>query len=181
MKTHISRSARLRRGVRRIAAHFVIILLTSTGSALADNSVKLQIAAKSDFNDPKNSAQEIQDRWLEITATAFHLDKPAAVRLEWTFYGDDLAARKVIKHASGNGAVELVQGQQASLKTKTVRFDFTPRHSVRTGSGRRARFKVVEAAGVRYHAWAVRAFIGDQLAGEAYSMPAIKKLLDGEN
>ena len=50
---------------------------------------------------------------------------------------------------------------------------------MKTGSGKRARAKVIEATGVRYHAWAVRAFIDGVLAGEAYSLPAIKKLLDG--
>jgi hypothetical protein len=179
MKASSRQPDAMRGTVRRIAAHFIVILLTSAGSALADNSVKLQIAPKSHFSDPKNSHEEVQDRWLEITAMAFHLEKPSQVRLEWIFYGDDLVARKVVKHAEGSGTIELIQGKTASLKTKPARYNFTPRHTVKTGSGKRSRAKTVEATGIRYHAWAVRAFIDGVLVGEAYSLPAIKKLFDG--
>lgn len=160
-------------------AHFVFILLTTATATLADNSVRLQVAVKGEHNDPKGSVQEVHQRWLEISATAFHLEKPEKVRIEWTLYGDDLTAKKVVKQASGTNAAELAQSGIATIKTKPTTFTYTPRHSVRTGSGRRARFKTVEATGIRYHGWAVRAFIGDQLAGEAYSIESIRKLVDG--
>ncbi len=173
--THSRRSS-----LRRITAHIVCILLTTTGAALADNVIKLQVAAKSEHNDPKGKdPQEVQSRWLEISATAFHLEKPAAVRLEWAFFGDNLDSDKVVKHGSGTENVELAQSKKADVKTKSVNFTFTPRHSVRTGSGKRARVKVIEATGVRYHAWGVRAFVAGKLAGEAYSSPSIQKLMGG--
>ena len=173
--THSRRSS-----LRRITAHIVCILLTTTGAALADNVIKLQVAAKSEHNDPKGKdPQEVQSRWLEISATAFHLEKPAAVRLEWAFFGDNLDSDKVVKHGSGTENVELAQSKKADVKTKSVNFTFTPRHSVRTGSGKRARVKVIEATGVRYHAWGVRAFVDGKLAGEAYSSPSIQKLMGG--
>ena len=173
--THSRRSS-----LRRITAHIVCILLTTTGAALADNVIKLQVAAKSEHNDPKGKdPQEVQSRWLEISATAFHLEKPAAVRLEWAFFGDNLDTVKVVKHGSGTETVELAQSKKADAKTKPVNFTYTPRHSVRTGSGKRARSKTVEATGVRYHAWGVRAFVDGKLAGEAYSSPSIQKLMGG--
>ncbi|MBE2281958.1 MAG: hypothetical protein IAE77_00705 [Prosthecobacter sp.] len=169
-----------RSSLRRITTHIICILLATTGAALADNSIKLQVAPKSEHNDPKgNNPQEVQNRWLEISATAFHLEKPAAVRLEWAFFGDNLDTDKVVKHGSGTETVELAQSKQAVAKTKPVNFTFTPRHSVRTGSGKRARSKVIEATGVRYHAWGVRAFVDGKLAGEAYSSPSIQKLMGG--
>lgn len=179
MNTRPTSTKRRRTSLRRISAHIVCILLTTTGAALADNSIKLQVAPKSEHNDPKgNNPQEVQNRWLEISATAFHLEKPAAVRLEWAFFGDNLDTDKVVKHGSGTETVELAQSKQAVAKTKPVNFTFTPRHSVRTGSGKRARSKVIEATGVRYHAWGVRAFVDGKLAGEAYSSPSIKKLME---
>ena len=180
MNTRTTSTPSRRSSLRRITAHIVCILLTTTGAALADNSIKLQVAAKSEHNDPKgNNPQEVQNRWLEISATAFHLEKPAAVRLEWAFFGDNLDSDKVIKHGSGTENVELAQSKKADVKTKPVNFIFTPRHSVRTGSGKRARSKVIEATGVRYHAWGVRAFVDGKLAGEAYSSPSIQKLMGG--
>jgi hypothetical protein len=162
----------------RSPAHFVFILLTTATAALADNSVRLQVAVKGEHNDPKGSVQEVHQRWLEVSATAFHLEKPERVRIEWTLFGDDLAAKKIVRQASGIGTMELAQSQVATIKTKPTTFTYTPRHSVKTGSSSRARFKTVEATGARYHGWAVRAFIGDQLAGEAYSIGSIKKLVD---
>lgn len=178
MKTRPKR-ARTQVPRQRSTAHFVFILLTTATAALADNSVRLQVAVKGEHNDPKGSVQEIHQRWLEISATAFHLEKPQKVRIEWTFYGDDLTAKKVVKQASGVDTVELAQSQVATIKAKPTTFTYTPRHGIKTGSGRRARFKTVEATGIRYHGWSVRAFIGDQLAGEAYSIDSIKKLIGG--
>ena len=180
MNTRTTLTHRRRSSLCRISAHIVCILLTTTGAALADNSIKLQVAAKSEHNDPKgNNPQEVQSRWLEISATGFHLEKPAAVKLEWAFFGDNLDTDKVIKHGSGTETVELAQSKKADAKTKPVNFTFTPRHTVRTGSGKRARSKVIEATGVRYHAWGVRAFVDGKLAGEAYSSPSIQKLMGG--
>lgn len=179
MKTHSEKTSRTQTRRHCSPAHFVFILLTTATATLADNSVKLQVAVKGEHNDPKGSVQEVHQRWLEISATAFHLEKPEKVRIEWTLYGDDLTAKKVVKQASGTNAAELAQSGIATIKTKPTTFTYTPRHSVRTGSGRRARFKTVEATGIRYHGWAVRAFIGDQLAGEAYSIESLKKLVDG--
>ena len=180
MNTRTTSTHSRRSSLRRITAHIVCILLTTTGAALADNVIKLQVAAKSEHNDPEGKdPQEVQSRWLEISATAFHLEKPAAVRLEWAFFGDNLDSDKVIKHGSGTENVELAQSKKADVKTKPVNFTYTPRHSVRTGSGKRARSKVIEATGVRYHAWGVRAFVDGKLAGEAYSSPSIQKLMGG--
>ncbi len=152
-----------------------------TTAAVADNSISLQVAAKSEHNDPKGSVQEVQQRWMEISARAFHLEQPGKVRIEWAFYGDDLSADKVAQHGSGTETIELAQGKTMEVKTKAVTFDFTPRHSVKSGSGRRAKFKTVEAAGNRYHGWGVRAYVGDKLAGESYSSPDIKRRMDGSN
>lgn len=153
-------------------------MITTATETPADNSVRLQVAVKGEHDAPKGSVQEVHQRWLEISATAFHLEKEK-VRIEWILYGDDLTAKKVINQTAGANTVELAQSKLAMIKTKPTTFTYTPRHSVRTGSGRRARFKTVEATGIRYHGWAVRAFIGDQLAGEAYSIESIKKLVDG--
>ncbi|OYW70463.1 MAG: hypothetical protein B7Z37_30655 [Verrucomicrobia bacterium 12-59-8] len=179
MKAHTTKTPHAEARSQRSPAHFVFILLTTATAALADNSVRLRVAVKGEHNDPRGSVQEVHRRWLEVSATAFHLERPEKVRIEWTLFGDDLTAKKVVKQASGVDTVELAQGQVATSKTKPATFTYTPRHSVRTGSGRRARFKTVEATGIRYHGWAVRAFIGDQLAGEAYSIESIKKLVDG--
>ena len=130
MNTHTTSKQSRRISLRRISAHIVCILLTTTGAALADNSIKLQVAAKSEHNDPKgNNPQEVQSRWLEISATGFHLEKPAAVKLEWAFFGDNLDTDKVIKHGSGTETVELAQSKKADAKTKPVNFTFTPRHT----------------------------------------------------
>jgi|GEM_PF-2197659 len=179
MKSHSAKTAHPQIRCRCSPAHFVFILLTTATATLADNSVKLRVAVKGEHSDPRGSVQEVHQRWMEVSATAFHLERPEKIRIEWTLFGDDLAAKKIVKHASGVDTVELAQSQAATIKTKPATFTYTPRHSVKTGSGRRARFKTVEATGIRYHGWAVRAFIGDQLAGEAYSIESIKKLVVG--
>lgn len=176
-------SHRPARRLRRVFTRIICLLLITAGSALADNTVKLQVSAKSAHDDPKGprNPEEVQKRWLEISATAFHLDSPTEVRLEWAFYGDSLDSDQVMKHGSGIETVQLAQGKKAEVKTKLLTFNFTPRHSVSTGSGRRARATVIEATGVRYHGWGVRAFVNDKLAGETYSSPDIQKRMTKES
>ncbi len=171
-----------RRRQRRIITKIVSLLLITAGTSLADNSIKLEVAAKSQHDDPKgNNPQEVQKRWLEISATVFHLEKPAAVKVEWAFYGDNLDSGQIVKHAGGSDIVNLNQGKSAVINSKPVSFAFTPRHSVRTGKGKRSRSRTVEATGTRYHGWGVRAYVDGKLAGEAYSLPSIKKLIENDD
>ena len=147
-------------------------------TAFADDYIKLQVAVKSDNDNAKAGQQETHRKWLEVSATAFHLPQPSQVRIEWTFFGDDLKADKVVKNGQGSESTQLEQSTRAVIKTKPVAFTYTPRHSEKTGSGKRAKYKTIEATGTRYHGWAVRAFVGDRLAGEEYSAAALKKLLE---
>lgn len=166
--------------VRRLCAKVAVFFVIAWGVlAFADNSVKLQVTLKGEHKDPAKSVAEVNQRWLEIAATAFHLEKPAEVRLEWSLYGDNLDSDNVVKHGEGTESVMLEQSKKADVKTKAVTFNFTPRHSERSGSGRRARFKTVEATGTRYHGWGVRAFVDGKLAGEAYSTPDIQRRMSG--
>ncbi|SKB01825.1 hypothetical protein SAMN02745166_03472 [Prosthecobacter debontii] len=164
----------------RLMAKIVFLLCITAGTGLADNTVKLQVAAKSDHDDPKDTTvpTEVQKRWLEISANAFHLEKPSAVRLEWTLFGDSLDADKVVKQDSGETVFDMKQGAVVDTRTKQVTFTFSRRHSVPEGSGKRHRYKVVEATGVRYHGWSVRAYIDGKIAGETYSSPNLKKHLN---
>ncbi|GEP44434.1 hypothetical protein [Brevifollis gellanilyticus] len=175
--TYLHRTIR----IRQAFTHIIGLLLITVGSVLANDVIRLQVSDKSEHDDPKGprNPQEVQKRWLEIAATASRIDNPTAVRLEWAFYGDNLDSEQVTKHGGGTEIVELVQGKKANVKTKPLIFSFAPRHSVSTGTGRRARAKVVEATGMRYHGWGVRAFVNDKLAGEAYSSPDIQKRMAG--
>lgn len=176
MKIKTALTSRLASPARRLRAQVAFLLIiTASATCLADNSIKLQVALKGEHNDAEKSVEEVNLRWLEISATAFRLDKPSKIRLEWSFWGDNLDTKKVFKHAEGTEFLELAQSKQSLIKTKNTTFKYTPRHSVKTGSGRRAVYKRVEATGIRYHGWAVRAFIDDKLVGEAYSMPALQK------
>ena len=123
----------------------------------------------------------MQKRWLEISTTVFHLEKPAAVKVEWALYGDNLDSGELVKQGIDSEIVSLKQGQRAKIKSRPVSFTFTPRHSVRTGKGKRSRSRTVEATGTRYHGWGVRAFVDGKLAGEAYSLPSIKKLIENDD
>lgn len=173
----------LGRGIRSLGTTISLFLITAVGvTAFAGDNIKLQVALKGEHNDPGGkSPEEVNNRWLEIAATAFSLEKPSEVRLEWALYGDNLESDKVVKQGEGTASVALEKSKKADVKTKTVTFNFTPRHSVRSGSGRRVVFKKVEATGVRYHGWGVRAFVDGKLVGESYSSVDIQRRMSGES
>jgi hypothetical protein len=122
------------------------------------------------------SAEEKHHRWLEIKVSGTGLKDSAQLRLEWTFFADDLSADKIVKQADGTETIELLAGKSGAVKTKEVIFDYTRQHSERIRGGRRPVFKKIDATGHRYHGWVVRAFIGSDLVGEASSSREIAKL-----
>ncbi len=159
---------------------FILLVATSV-PAYADNSVKLQVTLKGEHKDPAKSVEELNQRWLEIATSAFHLEKPAEIRLEWALFGDSLDFDNVVKHGEGTELITLVPGKKVTIQTKSITFAFTPRHTARRGNGRQTKLKKVEATGTRYHGWGVRAFVDGRLAGEAYSLPEIQKRMTSRN
>ncbi len=161
-------------------AKIVCFLLISSGTGMADNSVKMDVAVKTKHLEPgSRSPTELQERWLEIAATAFHLEVPASVRVEWSLYGVnvEVKAKTLIKTGEGTEVVELKQGQKSNFVTRPITFIYTPRQNVSIGSGSRSKVKIIEATGLRYHGWAVRAFVDGTLAGEAYSSTEIRRFI----
>lgn len=152
------------------------LLLLSSG--FAGNWVQVSAVVKgSHAAHSGSSSKESHQRWLEVSLSGIGLKEAANIRLEWFFYAADLAQDKVVEQAKGVENVTLVPGKAATLKTKEVLFEYERQHSERQGSGRRARFKLVEGTGHRYHGWAVRASIGDEVVGEAGSSRDIIALI----
>jgi hypothetical protein len=123
-----------------------------------------------------SSAEEKHHRWLEIKVSGTGIKENSQLRLEWTFFADDLDADEIVKQADGTEIVDLLPGKSGGVKTKEVIFDYTRQHSERIRGGSRPVFKKIDAAGHRYHGWIVRAFIGDEKVGEASSSRDIAKL-----
>lgn len=162
-------------------AKVICLLLITTGAGMADNTIRMQVSAKSKTLDAKvKTAVETQERWLEASVTAFHLEKASSVQLEWVLFGDNLETKEFVKHGKGSQTIDLAQGKNVNIVTKPVMFTYAPRHSVPVGTGRRAKVKVIEASGIRFHGWGIRAFVDGDLAGEAYSSSGVKKLIDME-
>ncbi|MEZ5387453.1 MAG: hypothetical protein R3F13_18230 [Prosthecobacter sp.] len=151
--------------------------LLLSGSGFAGNWVQLNAVVKGSHEAHSgSSSKESHQRWLEVGLSGIGLKQDADVRLEWVFYADDLAEHKLVEQAKGVESVTLSPGKAATVKTKEVSFEYERQHSERQGSGRRARFKLVEGSGQRYHGWAVKALIGDEVVGEAVSSRDISSI-----
>lgn len=154
-----------------------LILLLFISQCFAGTWVPLQVDMKGSHEAHSgSSAEEKHHRWLEIKVNGTGLKENAQLRLEWTFFADDLDADEIIKQADGTEMIELLPGKSGSVKTKEVIFDYTRQHSERIRGGRRPVFKKIDATGHRYHGWVVRAFIRSELVGEASSSREIAKL-----
>lgn len=154
-----------------------LILLLFISQCFAGTWVPLKVDMKGTHEaHSASSAEEKHHRWLEIKVSGTGLKDSAQLRLEWTFFADDLDADEIIKQADGAETIELIPGKSGAVKTKEVIFDYTRQHSERIRGGRRPVFKKIDATGHRYHGWVVRAFIGDEKVGEASSSRDIAKL-----
>lgn len=141
------------------------------------NSIRVSATMKTDHDDPKGSIAEVVKKHLEIELFG-SASVQGEVKVTCTFFADDLAADKVVALKSNDLRATLEASKSTRLISPAVSFNFTPQHSEKSGSGKRAKYKRIEATGNRYHGWAVRAYVGEKLVGEAYSIPTIKKLLD---
>lgn len=162
-------------------AKIIGLLLITAGTGMADNTIKMDVVARSKRLEPKRDpAIDVQERWLEIAVTAFHLEKASQVKLEWVFFSENLDSniKSLVKQQEGAETIDLAQGKKANVTTKSVIFKFSPRHSVSTGKGLRAKSKIVEPSGLRYHGWGIRAYVDGELAGEVYSSAEIQKTMN---
>jgi hypothetical protein len=159
--------------IRVLAAVFLAI-----GYATASTSIVLSVDLKSNHGTHSSkSAPDENHRWLEISASAMGLESPTQITLEWTFFADDLGGGKAKPHAKGSETVQLTRGEVVEVKTKDTVFSYVREHAEKVSGGRRVTYKKVAATGSRFHGWAVRAFIGTELVGEAYSSRDITGLL----
>ena len=154
-----------------------LILLLFISHCFAGTWVPLQVDMKGTHEAHSGtSAEEKHHRWLEIKVSGTGLKDSAQLRLEWTFFADDLDADEIIKQADGIEMIDLLPGKSGGIKTKEVIFDYTRQHSERIRGGSRPVFKKIDATGHRYHGWVVRAFIGDEKVVEASSSRDLAKL-----
>ena len=160
-----------------LALFAILTGITTSLKAQSTNSVRVSAILKTEHDDPKGSIAEVVKKHLEIEVSGSS-SVQGEVKVTCTFFADDLTTKKLTTMKSDNIKATLVAGMRTSLKSPVVTFSFTPEHSVKSGSGRRAKYKRVDATGKRYHGWAVQVYGGDSLVGEAYSLPALKTLMN---
>lgn len=148
----------------------------TTLTAQMAKPVRVAAIVKTEHDDPKGGNAEVVKKHLEIDISG-GANFLGDVKVTCTFFADDLSAGKVVNLKSNDLKTELVAGKSTRLISPEVSFNFTPQHSEKSGSGRRAKYKRIEATGNRYHGWAVQVFRGSDFVGEAYSNNDIKKLL----
>jgi len=101
--------------------------------------------------------------------------------LKWTLFASRLqkGANDTVVQKEGSSSLSLAAGSQTSLETPGVAYTWTPQHSERIGSGRRARFKRIEESGHRYHGYRIQVFDSEgRLLGQTASTPALLKPAD---
>lgn len=154
-----------------LALGFCATLVAQTASL-----IRVTAIMKTEHADPKGSIDEVVRKNLEIELRGSNALQ-GEVKVTCTFFADDLGTDKLVALKSNSLTAVLEAGKSTRITSPVVTFNFTPQHSVKSGSGRRAKFKNVEAVGSRYHGWGIQVFRGDELVGEAFSLPSIKKLL----
>jgi hypothetical protein len=149
-------------------------------SAQTTGNVRVTAIVKTEHDDPEKSIAEVVKKHLEIELSGSP-NLQGEIKVTCTFFADDLSANKIIVLKSNDLKVMLEPGKRASVVSPAVVFNFTPAHSEKSGGGKRAKYKRIEATGNRYHGWGIRVYLGANLVGEAYSNSDIKKLLSSPN
>ncbi|MBL9177399.1 MAG: hypothetical protein JNM65_04990 [Verrucomicrobiaceae bacterium] len=155
---------------------FASLLFLSTTAFAGPQKVMLQVHVESErgsksSNDSK-SPDESRARWLVVRVTNPSPLKMEGLTLKWTLYADDLKRGhdEVVVEKSGDENLSIEpSGRSTDVTTPKVVFEWTPQHSVRSGSGRRVSYKKVDETGHRYHGYAVQVLQNGVVIGEASS------------
>lgn len=161
---------------------FVCVLLLSTAASAGPSQVFLQVRVESESgpkkDDPKSS-DESRARWLVVKVANPAPLAREGLTLKWTFYADDLkrGTDDIVVEKSGSESFGFgASGNSVEITTPKVVFQWTPQHSVRSGSGRRASYKRVDETGHRYHGYSVQILQDGVVIGEASNDPKLLKL-----
>ncbi|HEY1051918.1 MAG TPA: hypothetical protein VGE39_19235 [Prosthecobacter sp.] len=143
-------------------------------------SVSVQVAPQSENQTKDRKAvEETRGHWLTVRVRNLTPAKLEGLTLKWTLYASNLqrGTDDVVVQKSGDIQFSAdPNGSPMDLTTPKTAFTWTPQHSVRSGSSRRAVYTRVPEAGHRYHGYHVQVLSGDTVIGEAISSEALRKL-----
>jgi hypothetical protein len=154
----------------------LLIALLAGATQTWGQALPVTVSAKliTQHDDPKGSIDEVVNQALQVDLRAGS-QVSGTVKIVCSLYADDLKTKKVVLEKNETLSAELSPGRTVKVSSPPVTFKFTPEHSEKSGSGKRTRYRKVEAVGHRYHGWAVQLFVSEKLVGEAYSTPGLKK------
>jgi len=140
------------------------------------------IAVKVDSENKSAEAKAVEKtrvHWLNIRVTNNTGSKLEGLTLKWKLYAANLQRGHddVIVEKSGDMNISVdANGRFADITTPKVPFTYTPLHSEKSGSSRRATYKKVDESGHRYHGFHVQVMNGDTVIGEAISNESLRHL-----
>jgi hypothetical protein len=159
----------------------LVCSLVFTGSLMAGTpnvSIQVRVGTENQTTDRK-AVDETRARWLTVRVTNSSAENLEGLELQWTLYADDLkrGTDDVVEEKSGTERFSVAaSGRYTDVTTPKVQFTWTPQHSERTGSSRRASYKRVPESGRRYHGYAVKVIKDGAVIGELFSDPALRKM-----
>jgi hypothetical protein len=152
-------------------------------AAVQANPMPLEVlvAVKVTDRDTKSGSTptKTESRSLAVKITNRSNTDYEGLTLNWTLFAARLQRGADITVPQERGTVQFgVAGGNAVYETETkgVNFTWTPKHSEKSGSGRRARFKKVDESGDRYNGYLVKVTDREgNVVGQAVSHPALLK------
>lgn len=170
---------------RAMKTLLLLLLVCAAAPALALDKVSIAVTVKTDGKAiaEKKGYEEEQKRFLAITLTNRTREELSGLVVKWAIFASDLKERETSKAGSGEVKASVYPRHPELVQSQTVTMNYTPRHAVRSSSGKgrskggkggSVKMKTVEASGTRYRGWGVQVFQGSALIGEAYSTPELK-------
>lgn len=154
--------------------------LLLAGHALAGSSVQVQVRSESENKSTSSKAVEkVRAHWLAVRVSSTSGAPLEGYTLRWTLYAANLQRGSDEVRVERSGDITFSVGTSphfVDLTTPHVPFSWTPQHSERSGSSRRAVYKVVPETGHRYHGYRVQVLNGDTVVADLVSNEALRKL-----
>lgn len=142
------------------------------------SNVSVQVKAKT--NDEKKDipgstdSTTIDKHTLQITLRGRTIDSEKRVA-KWYVFGRNLKTKEVSVLGSGEVKVSFPANGTQTFESKEVTSTFTPDHVVGSGSGKRKKYKKVDAEGVKIIGYGAQVKDGDKIVGEFFSAPSLKE------
>jgi hypothetical protein len=138
--------------------------------------IEVQVKSSQDRKDIKGTSTDTVTQNKTLNISVIGKAKNPETRIgKWMVYGRDLKTHAITMLGSDEFKLDIpIKGEQ-KVESKNITTTSTPEHTEVSGTGKRMKYKKIEAEGTKYLGFGVQITDGEKLVSEYFDPKFLKK------